>query len=191
MNWLDWTILVVMALSVLGAAAQGFFFELFSLAGVIFGYLLAAWNYKHVAPWFLPYVKNDWVANAAGFLLIFFVIAILAGIAGRIARWVMKEVGLRWFDRLLGAAFGLVKGALIVAVLVMALAAFGPGSKGFSESLANSRFGSYFLVVGRAASWVAPYELREGFRQGAKAIGAVKDSAPENSSKPSGAAVSK
>ena len=191
MNWLDWTILVVLVLSVLGAAAQGFFFELFSLAGVVFGYLLAAWNYQRVAPLFLPYVKNDWVANAAGFLLIFFAIAILAGIAGRIARWVMKEVGLRWFDRLLGAAFGLAKGALIVAVLVMALAAFGPGSKGLSESLANSRFGSYFLVVGRAASWVAPYELREGFRQGAKAIGAVKDSAPENSSKPSGAAVSK
>ena len=118
MNWLDWTILVVLVLSVLGAAAQGFFFELFSLAGVVFGYLLAAWNYKHVAPWFLPYVKNDWVANAAGFLLIFIVIAILAGLAGRIARWAMKEVGLRWFDRLLGAAFGLVKGALVVSVLV-------------------------------------------------------------------------
>lgn len=103
----------------------------------------------------------------------------------------MKEVGLRWFDRLLGAAFGLVKGALIVAVLVMALAAFGQGSKGFAESLADSRFGSYFLVVGRAATWLAPYELREGFRQGAKAIGTVKDSAPGTSSKPSGAAVSR
>jgi membrane protein required for colicin V production len=187
MNWLDWTILVVIVLSVFGAAAQGFFFELFSLAGVIFGYVLAAWNYKRVAPWVLPYVKNDWVANAAGFLLIFVVIVILAGVAGRIARWAMKEVGLRWFDRLLGAAFGLVKGALVVAVLVMALAAFGPGSK----TLAESRFGSYFLVVGRAATWVAPYDLREGFRQGAKALGSMKDSAPENSSKPSGAAVSK
>lgn|SRR5512133_89133 len=186
MNWLDWLILVVIALSVLGAAAQGFLFELFSLAGAILGYLLAAWNYKRVAPWFLPYVKNDWVANAAGFLLIFIVIAILAGLAGRIARWAMKEVGLRWFDRLLGAAFGLLKGALVVSVFVMALAAFGPGSK----SLAESRFGSYFLVVGRAAAWVAPYDLREGFRQGAKALSSMRDSAPENS-KPSGAAVSK
>lgn len=183
MNWLDWTILGVIVLSVIGAAAQGFLFELFSLAGVIFGYLLAAWNYKRIAPWFLPYVKNEWVANAAGFLFIFILVAILAGLAGRIARWVMKEVGLRWFDRLLGAAFGLLKGALIVAVLVMALAAFGPGSK----TLAESRYGSYFLVVGRAAAWVAPYELREGFRQGAKALGSMRDSAPESGSKPSGA----
>lgn len=191
MNWLDWTIVVVIVLSVLGAAAQGFFFELFSLAGTILGYLLAAWNYKRVAPWFLPYVKNEWVADAVGFLVIFIAIAILAGLAGRIARWAMKEVGLRWFDRLLGAAFGLVKGALIVAVIVMALAAFGQGSKQLAEGLANSQYGSYFLVLGRAATWLAPYELREGFRQGAKAIGAVKDAAPATSSKPSGAAVSK
>jgi membrane protein required for colicin V production len=184
MNWLDWTILGVVVLSVLGAAAQGFFFELFSLAGAILGYVLAAWNYKRVAPWFLPYVKNDWVASAAGFLLIFIAIVILAGAAGRIARWAMKEVGLRWFDRVLGAAFGLVKGGLIVSVLVMALAAFGPGSK----ALAESQYGSYFLVVGRAVSWVAPYELREGFRQGAKALGSMRNSAPENGSKPSGAA---
>ncbi len=183
MNWLDWTILAVMVLSVIGAAVQGFFFELFSLAGVILGYLLAAWNYQRVAPWFLPHVKSQWAANAAGFFVIFIAIAILAGVAGRIARWAVKEVGLRWFDRFLGAVFGLVKGALVVTVLIMALAAFGPGSK----SVADSQYASYFLVVGRAVAWVAPYELREGLRQGVKAIGTMKNSAPESSSKPSGA----
>lgn len=184
MNWLDWTILVVIVLSVIGAAAQGFFFELFSLAGVILGYLLAAWNYQRVAPWFLPHVKSQWAANAAGFFVIFIAIVILAGVAGRIARWAVKEVGLRWFDRFLGAVFGLVKGALVVTVLVMALAAFGPGSK----SVADSQYASYFLVVGRAAAWMAPYDLREGLRQGVKAISTMKNSAPESSSKPSGAA---
>lgn len=187
MNWLDWLIIVGFVLSVITAAAQGFFFELFSLAGVILGYLLAAWEYKRVAVWFIPYVKSDWVANAAGFLVIFIAVAVLAGVAGRIARWAMKEVGLRWFDRVLGAVFGLVRGVLIASVLVMALAAFGPGSK----TLAESRFGSYFLVVGRAATWVAPYELREGFRQGAKALSNAGESAPELNSKPSGAAAGK
>jgi membrane protein required for colicin V production len=183
MNWLDWTILAIIVLSVISAAAQGFFFELFSLAGVILGYLLAAWNYQRVAPWFLPHVKSQWAANAAGFFVIFIAIAILAGVAGRIARWAVKEVGLRWFDRFLGAVFGLVKGALVVSVLIMALAAFGPGSK----SVADSQYASYFLVVGRAVAWVAPYELREGLRQGVKAISTMKSSAPESSSKPSGA----
>jgi len=34
------------------------------------------------------------------------------GIAGRIARKLMKEVGLSGFDRFLGALLGVVKGAL-------------------------------------------------------------------------------
>jgi len=38
MNGLDWLIFVILSLSVLLAAAQGFFFETISLAGTIFGY---------------------------------------------------------------------------------------------------------------------------------------------------------
>lgn len=179
MTGLDWLIVGILVLSVILAAAQGFFFELFSLAGVVVGYLLAAWEYQRIAPWFAPYVKNEWVAHAAAFLSIFVAVTVLAGFIGRIARWAMKEVGLRWFDRLLGAAFGLVRGALVVSVLVMALAAFGPGS----VKLAESRLGSYFLVVGRAATWVAPYELREAFRRGVKGISDLQNPAPN---KPSG-----
>jgi len=45
MNAVDWIILAVILLSVFLAAMQGFFFEIFSLAGTIIGYLLAAWGY--------------------------------------------------------------------------------------------------------------------------------------------------
>lgn len=166
MTGLDWLILVILLFSVLLAAAHGFLLEIFSLVGTVLGYLLAAWQYSRLAPHYLPYVKNQWAADAAAFLTIFIAVVLLAGIAGRIARWMMHEVGLRWFDRVLGGVFGVLKGALIVTVLVMAMAAFGPGSK----MLADSRFGSYFLVVGRGAVWVAPYELRERFRQGLNAL---------------------
>ncbi len=183
MNGLDWIIVCILVLSVALAAVQGFFFAIFTLAGAVLGYVLAAWEYRAVAPWFLPYAKSEWIAEAVGFFVIFLAVVILAGIAGRIARWAMKEVGLRWFDRILGAAFGLLRGAIIVTVLVMALAAFGPGSK----LLAESQFGSYFLVVGRVASWVAPYELREGFRKGVQAVRDfhnASESAPANNQKP-------
>jgi len=187
MNALDWIILALLLFSVLSAASQGFFFELFSLAGTIVGYLLAAWGYRNLAPWFMPYAKNELVADGAAFIVIFLVVVILAGVIGRIARWAMKEVGLRWFDRLLGGAFGLLRGALLVSVFVMALAAFGAGSK----MLAESRFGGYFLVVGRAASWVAPYELRDAFRRGVTAIREGKFSVTEQNQKPSAAAPQK
>ena len=162
MTALDWVILVALVLSIVTAASQGFFFEVFSLVGAIVGYLLAAWQYAKVAAWFLPYVKEPWAADLAGFLSIFFACVLLAGIAGRLARWAMKEVGLGWFDQLLGASFGLVRGVIIATVLAMGLAVFAPRS----PMLADSVFGPYFLVLGRAAIWAAPAELRGKFRDG-------------------------
>lgn len=166
MNGLDWIIIAVVAVSVVLATAQGFFFELFSLAGTVVGYLLAAWQYQRAAAWFLPYVKSEWIAQSTAFLVIFLAVVIFAGIVGRITRWAVQGVGLRWFDRFLGATFGLVRGALIVMVIVMALASFGPGSR----ALANSTLGPYFLVLGRGAVWASPYELREKFRGGLESL---------------------
>jgi membrane protein required for colicin V production len=158
----DWIIIAVLALSVLVAAAQGFFFEVFSLAGAIFGYILAAWEYWRLAPWFEQYVKSTAAANAAGFITIFLSVMIVASIAGKITRWAMHEVGLRWVDRLLGAAFGLVRGVVLVTVGIMALAAFSPES----EMLNKSELSRYFLVSARAASWVAPSDMQQKFRDG-------------------------
>ena len=183
MTELDWIIVAILFLSVLLATAQGFVFELFALAGSVLGYLLAAWNYKRFGVWLLPYAKNEWIAQGVAFLLIFIGIVFLAGAAGRLARWAAHGIGLRWFDRFLGAAFGVLRGALIVMVLVMTLAAFVPGS----HMLADSRLGSYFLVMGRGATWVAPAELRARFRDGLRALSDIrnnetntKESAPKS-----------
>ncbi len=170
MTALDAAILAAIFISVLVAAAQGFFFEIFSLAGTILGYLLAAWEYPRFAPRFLPFVKNGWVADIASFLTIFFAVVLLAGTIARIARWTVKEVGLRWFDRLLGAAFGLVRGVLIVTVVLLAVASFAPGS----QAMARSQLAPYFLVAGRGASWVAPAMLREHFRSGVKLLRSMR-----------------
>ena len=71
---------------------------------MIVGYLLAAWEYPRVAAWYAPYVNSQWAADIAGFFTIFVVVVLLAGVLGRIARWAVHGVGLRWFDRLLGAS---------------------------------------------------------------------------------------
>ena len=162
MNKLDWLIAGIIVLSAMLAAAQGFFFELFSLGGAIGGYIVAAWWYPVVSDWFRPYVSTPWAADIAGFLTIFFAVVLLAGFAGRLARWTFESAGLRWFDRLLGAAFGLARGAVVVTALVMALAAFSPGS----QMLQGSSLGPYFLVLGQGASWMAPASLRQNFRDG-------------------------
>ena len=162
MNAADWLIIGALIVSVAIAISQGFFYEVISLAGTVVGYLLASWQYHRVADWFAPYVKNAWVGEIAGFLVIFLAVVILAGLIARLVRWVMKEAGLSWFDRILGAGFGVLRGSLIVAVVSLVMTSFAPGSR----LLEGSQLAPYFLVVGRAAIWLAPSELRARFYQG-------------------------
>jgi membrane protein required for colicin V production len=166
MIWVDWIILAVLLVSILVAASNGFFFELFSFAGAIVGYIAAAWGYQRVAAWYMPWVKAPWVAEIAGFLTIFIGIVILAGIIGRLARWAMKEVGLSWADRVLGGAFGLVRGVIVIAVVLLATASFAPGS----AAIAKSQFAPYILIVARGAIWVAPGSVRARFYDGLKVL---------------------
>ena len=158
----DWGIAAVIVVSVVQAASAGFFQEAFGIAGLVFGYLLAAWQYHQLAQHFAPYLNSPWFGEITAFLVIFIAVMVAAGIIGRIARWLMKEAGLSFVDRLLGGALGLLRGCLIVAVVLMSMAAFTPTSKW----LEGSKVAPYFLVVGRGAIWVAPSELRARFYQG-------------------------
>jgi membrane protein required for colicin V production len=90
---LDWLILLVIVLNVAGAIAEGFVYELFSLAGVIAGYLIAAWEYPRVAAFYLHYVSSAWAADIAGFLTVFFVVVLLGGVAGKIGRSFVEGIG--------------------------------------------------------------------------------------------------
>ncbi len=178
----DWIICAVVLLNVIAAAMQGFFSEALTIAGLVVGYVVAAWQYRNLAEWFGRFFKNPWLAEILGFLLIFFAILLLFGVAAKLARWVMKEAGLSGFDRFLGAVLGLLKGGLMVAVILMGLTAFEPTSK----LLQNSQLAPYFLVVGRAAMWLAPAELRQRFEQGLRLIHQSQNASgsPGSSSKP-------
>ncbi len=158
---LDWVIVLVILLSALQAVAEGFVHEFFSLAGVVIGYLIAAWEYPRVAAWYARYTTSQWTAEIAGFFTIFLTVVLLAGLVGRLARWAVQGIGLRWFDRFLGAIFGCIRGVLISAVVVLALAAFAP-----QWGLQRSRIAPFVLVTSRSLIWAAPVELRHRFWDG-------------------------
>jgi membrane protein required for colicin V production len=177
MNGADWVIVLVVLASTIQAGYSGFFQEAFHLAGLVVGYLVAAWQYQHLAGWFEKYLKSTWLAESAGFLIIFFAVAVAAGVAGRTARWVMKKSGLSFLDRLLGGALGFLRGCLIVAVIAVCMTAFTPTSRW----LAGSEWAPYFQAVGRAAIWVAPAELRARFYQGLDLLRRVPQTVPGGS----------
>ena len=102
---IDWIICGLVLFSVITAAMQGFFSEALTTGGLIVGYIVAAWQYRHLAQWLESFLKNPWLAEILGFLIIFFAIVLLFGLAARVARWIMKEAGLSGFDRFLGESW--------------------------------------------------------------------------------------
>ena len=66
MNLADLLIVAVLVVSVVAAFVKGFFVEVFSLAGVLFGLFFAAANYGRLAPWILRLVQNHVFADCSG-----------------------------------------------------------------------------------------------------------------------------
>jgi membrane protein required for colicin V production len=78
----------------------------------------------------------------------------------------LEAVHLKWFDRLLGAAFGLIRGWLIGAVLFLMLTAF-PVQL---ESVKNARLAPYLLSGARALALVTPSPLKAKFLEGYRKV---------------------
>ena len=91
------------------------------VAALVVGMLCGFWFYGIVAAYVIDYVTSRAIANLIGFFVILIGVLILGAIIGRILAKVFKWVGLSWLDRLLGGAFGIVRGFLIAAVIVSAL----------------------------------------------------------------------
>jgi membrane protein required for colicin V production len=172
MALIDWLILVVLLVSVLSAAKNGFLLEVFSLAGAILGLVLASWNYQRLLPWIAGWIHSVPVAEAVSFLLIALGVMLLAGLLGRTIRWSVHSIGLGWADRFLGALFGFVKGFVLVTIVVLVVAAFFPRA----AWLQQSRFAPGFLTAAHRASIVAPDSLERRIREG---VGILRSSEPK------------
>jgi membrane protein required for colicin V production len=162
MSLVDLLIFAVLAVSVISAFVKGFFVEVFSLVGVILGLFVAAANYATFAPWIERVVENHEIANLIAFVVIALLVMIVAGLLGRVFRRLLRGVGLGIVDRLLGAAFGLVKGAVVVTLVLMAIVAFLPRQ----SWLDRSRLAPVFLTAAQGGSHVVPVVLGEKIRQG-------------------------
>ena len=178
MNWLDYLLLAILLVSVLMSARKGFSREIIGLAAALFALVLGMWFYGLAGSFLIPYVSSVRVANLIGFLLVVFAVLLLGGMLGWIVSRFLRTVGLSFFDRLLGAAFGLVRGLLIAIALLTAYMAFGPqvDSKTVSTSVLNSRIAPYVLDASHLFVAVAPMELKASFlRQYAQVKSLLED----------------
>jgi membrane protein required for colicin V production len=147
MNWLDYFLLAILLTSALLSARKGFSREIVGLAAALCALVLGMWFYGLAGSFLIPYVSSARVANLMGFLLVVFAVLLLGWMLGWILSRFLRTIGLSFFDRLLGAAFGLVRGLLIAIALLTAYMAFGPeiDSSTVSASVLNSRIAPYVL----------------------------------------------
>ncbi len=162
MTWVDWAIVILLVLSVMGGLQQGFFRAVFSLGGLVLGLVLAAWNYATVAAFFMPLVHIEAVADTIGFLLIALLVMGVAGTAGNILAKTLHRMGLGCLDRLAGGAFGFFQGALIVTLVILVSVAFFPQA----HWLVDARLPRLFFGACHLSTHMSPAELAERVRHG-------------------------
>jgi membrane protein required for colicin V production len=163
MNWLDVLLLVLVAGSTATAFAKGFTRVVIGLISAVAALVLGIWLYGLAGSWLVPFVSSRGVANFCGFVLVFFGVLVVGGIAGLLAGKLMKAAGLSFVDRLMGAGFGVIRGLLMALAVVLALMAFTPGGAP-PRAVVESRLSPYVLEAARLTAAVAPHELRTGFR---------------------------
>lgn len=119
MATLDWVFLGVLGLSLLLGALRGLVYEVLSVLSWIAAFVVAQWLAPEAGAWLPMERAAAPLRFAAGFALVFVVVVFAGGLLAWAVRKLVEAVGLRPADRALGAAFGLVRGAVLLLALAV------------------------------------------------------------------------
>lgn len=119
MNWLDYLILAIIALSVILSVWRGFTREALSLAGWILAFWVALTFSDHLILLLARHVESPTARLLIAFALLFLGTLLLAALINYLAGQIIDKSGLSGTDRILGIFFGLARGILLVALLVL------------------------------------------------------------------------
>jgi membrane protein required for colicin V production len=110
----DWIMLAVLAVSLALGAWRGLVYEVLSVLGWVASFVLAQWWAPEVAMKLPMSGAAEPIRYAAGFVVVFVGAVFAAGLLAWVAKKLIEAIGLRPVDRTLGAAFGLVRGLVLL-----------------------------------------------------------------------------
>ena len=172
LSWIDLGIAIILLISVIIAIFRGFVKEAISLASWIVAIWLAV-TFSHQVALFLPSSIDEATLNLGtngveasnlrvGIAFILIVIGTL--IAGALLNYILSHItqsrALRGIDRLLGAFFGIVRGAALVVIVIL-LAALTSFPR--SDTWKSSQFLPPFETVARKVIDIMPPEYSKYF----------------------------
>ncbi|MCA1591464.1 MAG: CvpA family protein [Acidobacteria bacterium] len=126
MTLFDFFVLVIVGASIVAGAMRGIVRALIAGAALIVGLIVAARGYSVAGTVLRGFgvIKSQEAAHAGGFLLIVGAVLFLGFALGGLARAGLRRARLEWFDRVIGAAFGFVRGVAVCSAVYLALTAF-------------------------------------------------------------------
>ena len=123
MNLLDLGVLVLLGLVTVRGYFRGLFQELAVLVGVVGGVVAAAHGYLRLAELLAPWITDPQYARIVAFAAILVAVYWLTRLVAHFLQRLLYHLYLDFFDRLLGAAFALAKGALIIGFALIFIGA--------------------------------------------------------------------
>ena len=126
MTFFDLFVLLIVGASVASGALRGLVRAAVTMAALVLGLFAAAQTYGPAGDWLrgVGLFESQAAAHAGGFLLVAGLALVVGLIVGETLRSGLRRSRLEWFDRALGALFGLARGLAVCSVIYLALTAF-------------------------------------------------------------------
>ena len=141
---IDYIIIGIIAFSIIVSLLRGFVREVLSLASWVVAFIVASQFYPSLAA-YLTQIDSLYIRNGTAIGILFVLTLIVGAIVNFVIAQLVDKTGLTGTDRVLGAAFGLLRGVLIVAAVLFFLDTFTNFEK--TEWLKESKLIPQFGVI--------------------------------------------
>ena len=120
---IDYIIIGIIAFSIIVSLLRGFVREVLSIASWVVAFIVASQFYPSLAA-YLTQIDSLYIRNGTAIGILFVLTLIVGAIVNFVIAQLVDKTGLTGTDRVLGAAFGLLRGVLIVAAVLFFLDTF-------------------------------------------------------------------
>ena len=162
MNLLDVLLIAVIAFSSVYGLFKGLVKEVISLLALIIGLIGASRLYEGASPLLQNLGVGEQAARILSFIILFIAIFVALTVIGKLIHKLVQAIFLGWLNRLGGVGFGLIRGIIVSAIIIMILTMI------LSEKapiLSESKLTPHIMSLSRVLVPLVPDDLQKRFKE--------------------------
>lgn len=164
MSVVDTLVVAVLAIGLVLGLMRGFLSQVTGLAGLLGGLYLASRYHEPLRRNALDPFFDTSHNGAIAFISIMVFVVLTAAVVGYVVSKLVEKLELGAYDRLMGAAFGIVKTGLVAAGLLLGLVYFAPNDGRLEQAISASKSGPLLWRAMDNAAGVLPPSMRASVR---------------------------